>query len=202
MNDLRLVTFGCSYAFGQCLPDCTSFNDLDLQPSKHAYPSVISRKMRRLNVNKSRPGASNKEITYNIQNFNFMETDIVLIGWTHSNRSAIIKHNEITRIGSWIPEKLSKLYYKFFYTAQEDFFNTKLYYSWANYYLKDKVSKVINIKPIMTDRKMYINFEQDGVVLVNRTLLDYRVDRALDNRHPGMTSHRKYAKYLLRNYIN
>ena len=78
MNKKRLVTFGCSYPFGQGLPDCIGHNSIYApgpNPSLYAFPSLIAKQIGVENINLARPGASNKEIVYKVQQFQFERDD-------------------------------------------------------------------------------------------------------------------------------
>lgn len=74
----RLITFGCSYAYGTGLPDCNNwmFNKLhNLKPSKMGWASLLAKKLKVDCVNESFPGSSNTEILYNVLKFNYQPDD-------------------------------------------------------------------------------------------------------------------------------
>lgn len=80
----RLITFGCSLTQGQAL-------EKDVEYSKLAWPYVLADQLNLQCINMGRNGASIKRIWWNIMNFKFEATDIVVILWTHLDRWCIIK---------------------------------------------------------------------------------------------------------------
>jgi hypothetical protein len=69
----RLVTFGCSFTYGQGLPDCPTGVEA---PSQYSWPYLLSSQLDRQLVNRGIPGASNLQILNEILNFEFEETDL------------------------------------------------------------------------------------------------------------------------------
>lgn len=203
MSEHRLIAFGCSYTFGHGLPDCIGSDIMapGLMPSQYAYPSLIATVTNRRIINLSRPGSSNKEIAYRIQNFKFNKSDMVLLSWTHSERSMIALENSESHIlGPWCPDKKSKLYYKHFYNVEEERFTTELYYSWANLFLLNKVYKVINTPPFMVHSNNFIDIKKYNFLLSEKTILDFKVDEAGDGKHPGIRSNQNFASYIIENF--
>jgi len=199
MSKKRLITFGCSYPYGQTLPDCIG-NDITSPgktPSNLSYPSLIAKKLDRTNINLAVPGSSNKSISYRVQKFNFEIDDIVLLCWTHSERSCIIEHNTASIIGPWCPDKKSKTFYKYFNTNEEIEFNNKIFISWANYYLAQRVSRIVNTRPFAFLSDVNIDLSSENVNFLDKTINDYTVDYAADNSHPGVKSHQDFANYIL-----
>jgi hypothetical protein len=198
MNKKRLITFGCSYPFGHGLPDCIGKDNVSpgKDPSNFAFPQLISNYLNRTNVNLSRPGSSNKEMIFRIQQFDFDKDDIVILHWTHSERSCVIDNENVNIIGHWCPDKRSKTFYKLFATNDDIVFNTKLYLSWANLYLKSKVKTTINTKPFTFLSNLDVDFSTDECSLLDKTINDFTIDYAIDNLHPGIKSHKSYAEYL------
>lgn len=206
MNKKRLIVFGCSYTFGHGLPDCIGEDKSSpgKYPSKYVYPSLIAKKLGRKAINLSRPGSSNREICYNILNFNFEKDDIVILAWTHSERSMLLDENETEKphiIGPWCPDKKSKLFYKHFYTNPDEIFITEILYSWSNYFLLNKVEKIINIPPFLNYSRNKIELEKYNFLKTDKTILDFQIDFAADNRHPGVESNQNFASYIIQNFI-
>jgi len=198
MNKKRLVTFGCSYPFGHGLPDCigNDNNSPGKNPSNYSFPALLAKHLEMENINLSKPGSSNKEISYRIQQFEFNKDDIVILHWTHSERSCIIDNKNVNIIGPWCPDKRSKTFYKLFSTNDDIIFNTKLYLSWANLYLKTKVKKVINTKPFTFLSNLDIDFNTEEFYLLDKTINDFTIDYAIDKQHPGIKSHKSFADYV------
>lgn len=92
----RLVAFGCSYTYGQGLPDCFIklpgprwFHGPGVQASKYAWPSLVADKLGLKCANISRPGASNLEILHKILNFQFEKDDTVFVMWSFYDRDLL-----------------------------------------------------------------------------------------------------------------
>ena len=78
---MRLVTFGDSYTYGEHLPN----------PEIQSWPAQLAMLLNCSLVNNAQPGSSNLEILTTILNFPFEENDLVVIGWTYSDRDIIFK---------------------------------------------------------------------------------------------------------------
>jgi hypothetical protein len=81
----RLIAFGCSFTYGQGLPECAIGNNdskVSNTPSELAWPAALGKLLKIETINKGIPGASNLEILYQILNFEFKNNDIVVIMWT------------------------------------------------------------------------------------------------------------------------
>jgi hypothetical protein len=195
----RLITFGCSYPFGQGLPDCIGRNNNEpgKTASHQAFPALIANAIDRENINLSVPGSSNKAMVYRLQKFKFEISDIVLLNWTHAERSCVINNNTASIIGPWCPDKKSKIFYKQFSTNEEIEFNNKIFISWTNYYLAQCVTQIINTKPFNYTGNTASNFKSNNVEFLDNTINDYRTDHAADGSHPGIKSHQAYADYIL-----
>ena len=76
----RLVTFGCSFTYGEELDELTD-----------AWPNVLANFLNIDVKNEGKTGSSNLEILYKILNFNFQEDDIVVIMWTYYSRDYLFK---------------------------------------------------------------------------------------------------------------
>lgn len=114
----KLLAFGCSNTYGHGLEDCIMPNmrNPGLIPSKFAWPSVVADQLKITLLNQSQPGASNKEIWNQILTNNFEKNDIVIIMWSAWGRWCILHEDkELTQIGPWIKNKLTRSYYKSLY---------------------------------------------------------------------------------------
>ena len=108
---LRLITFGCSYTYGEGLSDVKKsiLGGNPINQSKLGWASLLSQKLNLELVNISYPGTSNTEILYNILTFDFKSTDIVVIMWTHPIRDIMFDSwtkfiSFRTRLGFWKKE--------------------------------------------------------------------------------------------------
>lgn len=75
MSMSRLITFGCSYTYGQGLPDCENtvintgikkFYVNSSAPSKQGWPSILSKRLDLELVNISAPGLLSNNQTANL----------------------------------------------------------------------------------------------------------------------------------------
>lgn len=200
----RLVTFGCSYAFGHGLQDCIQSDMISpgATPSKFTFSEIIASSLKIPHVNMAKPGSSNKQIAHSIKNFNFHKNDLVIVSWSHAERSAIIKQdNTVHIIGPWCPDKQSKLYYKHFYNISEENFNTEVLYAWSNFILLEKSVKVINTPPMVHYSNNNIDLQKYNFLITEKTIMDFKIDKALDGVHPGVKTHKIFAEYLLTKYL-
>ena len=91
----RLITFGCSYAYGTGLEDCKNwfFNQFHhLKPSKLGWAQTLANKLDIELVNKSFPGSSNIEVLYSILKFDFKKDDVAVIMWSHYVRDMLFNN--------------------------------------------------------------------------------------------------------------
>ena len=191
---MRLVAFGCSNTYGQALPD-TKFKKHTQAPpaSKFSWPSVLAEKLNIECVNKAVPGASNKLISHVIRNTNFQDNDIVVALWSYIERWCIIDidgdqdwtshgHNVVA---PWMKNRRSKNYFRYLYNEVDHRIETNHRIDYANLYLKSLGIKQFHsscesiIHPLLFD----INFDEFR-----------KIDFALDNRHPGIESHKVIAE--------
>jgi len=86
----KLYTYGCSFTYGQGLPDCIDLSQ-DFGPSKFAWPHLVSQKLNIAYKNYSDPGCTCQEVTrrflYHSKDFN--ANDIVVIVWPYFHRYLI-----------------------------------------------------------------------------------------------------------------
>ena len=203
MSKQRLISFGCSYAFGHGLPDCVGKNNIDpgVYPSKLAYTNLLAERLGLEHINLSRPGASNKEISYRAKTFEYLSSDIVLLSWTNSERTSVLNKDNIHIIGPWCPDKTSKLYYKFFYNEIEEAFMTEVLVTWTNLFLSKKQLLVFNCPPILNHSQQKVELDNYNLIMFDKHIVNLREDRALDNSHPGVKTHRVYCDYILEKYM-
>ena len=87
----RLVSFGCSYTYGEGLEDCISDvpGERPKFPSKYAWPNIVANNKKLNCCNLSSPGHSNKFIAEKIRRTNLSRNDVVVVLWTHFTRSCV-----------------------------------------------------------------------------------------------------------------
>jgi hypothetical protein len=193
----RLITFGCSFTYGQGLPDCLTGDEA---PSQYSWPYLLSKKLNRSLVNCGVPGASNLQILNEILNFNFEKNDLVIVMWSLVDRDTIFfkrvfsKGNLLIKVGAWTKNIIAKRYLK-----QLDLHDQKLkswfYIHHADLYFKNKkveyihypavVGELLACKPTFIDiDKMY----HEGVSWIDTTT---------DN-HPGIESNKETAERIFK----
>lgn len=203
----RLVTFGCSYTWGQGFDDCPWGSST---PSKFAWPAELSEKMNLKLVNYGNPGASNLEILLRVLHSNLKQTDTVIILWTYCHRGLVftdqyyenswkykkINNTTFKRFAPWLDENTNSTEFKEFFKVHNmlDLTNqTWLHIQHANLYLNSLGINsyhytVEDISPpefIKIKNASYTNFD-----FLNP------VDYAADNTHPGVESQKKIANYI------
>ena len=156
---MRLVAFGCSNTFGQSLPDVWDYEKnegiFNQGPSKYAWPQLLADKLNVECINNGIPGASNKEIWYNIVNAEFENDDIIIILWSHLNRYCLIQKNKIMQLGTWMvmdqlrrwcfsqkQREQTKTFFKYFYNEYDMLLDFYLRTNHIQSFLQDKVELV------------------------------------------------------------
>ena len=202
----RLITFGCSYTYGIGLPDCPedTYNQ-----SKMGWPKLVSDKLNAELINISASGASNFEILHNIINFNFLDSDIVVIMWTHYARDILfksrIKTYPLIRLGPWstgVGNWLGQLIdthivvgRNWIENMNEETFALK---SWAHIHHADLYLKSKNIQYIHFPAAPYellkypVNYKIDNLHLHGI----FKIDLGNDNAHPGVESNKHTADLI------
>lgn len=135
----RLVVFGDSNTFGHGLDDCWNPHDNGPgpRPSRHAWPSVLAKRLGIDCVNRSKPGASGKEMVYHFMEYTdaLRLGDLVIFLWPHFSRSCLMHPTKQYVHAAWIPtqiratinDKTNKAYYKHVYNEYDAVFNLLMY---------------------------------------------------------------------------
>lgn len=192
---MRIVAFGCSYTYGYGLSDCLSDDKITQGPNHSllAYPSILAEKLNCEYLNLGKSGNSNKEIWFDIVNFDFQKDDVAVITWTYFSRFCIIKPNSIKRINPWRED--SKSYYMNYSNRHDMILDFYSRLNHINFYLDS-----LNIK-----NYNYVIEELDtDTILWNRANilgLFEMLDKADDNCHPGTLSHNKFAEKIYNEVI-
>lgn len=186
----RLVAFGCSYTFGDSLPDCQSGA---VEYSKLAWPSILSKDLGLQLINNGSCGAANKKILLDILKFSFYSTDTVIVLWSFANRGLLFDENGHT--------SLINKYDKNFYQVHTDYdlvMDTILQIHHANTYLQTKVKNYLSF---YFDKSLN-NFLCDAGPMQVPMMAEFMpmnhlaVDKASDGMHPGVQSHRNMAGHI------
>lgn len=208
---MRLITFGCSNTYGQGLPDChlvdkTGDFRAGPHPSKHAWPAVLGKLLNRETFNLSCPGASNRAICYNVLNFSFEPTDIVVCHWSFIHRHAVIyKDKPILNLGIWdIPERQIGESYQRYITTIDCDYNLMIescgYIDHAHRYLKDKVQCLYHVvfkQEEFDQRPDWCSFD----FIANAGYFNRSFPLALDNAHTGINGHKELAKTIFNQHL-
>jgi len=216
---MRLIAFGCSNTFGQGLPDVWDVGKNkgihNQGPSKYAWPKLLANKLDIECVNTGVLGASNKEIWWNIINYDFQKTDIIIILWTYFNRHYIIHEDKKNiSIGAWFENAdptgchpttpIAINFFKYLhdeYDMQIDFYlrcnnvqsflknNVKLI---KHYYPINFGSLVMNIRESVIQEPIWNTVKLSNTILGSQNIADV----ALDHAHPGLATHKYFAEEI------
>ena len=207
----RLIAFGCSNTYGEALYDIFD-QEYNSCTSEYAWPNVLAGKVDKQCVNMGECGASNKKICYNIHNFDFQPDDIVVIMWTYLNRSCILHKNpeRIIRLAAFdiakrrdeLPEnangKLSKMFFKMF---ENDFESCYVHYCRVNLaktFLDNLGLINLHISPIKKNSILDCQAPRWNQVDIKNFYRYTNIDRAEDNIHPGVKSHKAIASEIFK----
>jgi lysophospholipase L1-like esterase len=183
-NIKRIVAFGCSATSGQGLED-----------NKFSWPLILGNKLNLDVDNRGIPGASNTEILYNILNYKFLETDLIINLWTFPIRDVIFNENGFRQIGAWDNDDLVKHY---FLVHSEYDIAIRSWYSihQATLYLNKINLKSLNL---LNDYNELIKYKPSyiDVSVCNIRVEKLKIDKATDNFHPGIKSHINIANAIL-----
>lgn len=206
----RLVAFGCSYTYGESLPDCLdTFNNPNIpipQPSRLSWASVLAKKLNLQCLNKGVCGASNKEIQHNILEAKLYKDDTVVILWTHNDRTCILKPdgNPDQFIPTYTEKRKgnppgrresNKLYYRYFWDEYNTKCETLVAIDHTYRYLTSLGIKVYNFT--FTREKKYISSALNdlpnwfSVPLTNFNIIE---DLGADQTHPGIAANADMAE--------
>lgn len=193
----RLITFGCSFTYGQALPDCIESSAEWNKPSEWAWPNLLANKLKYKLENQSYPGSSNLEILYKILSFKFEPTDTVAVMWTSPIRDMYFKNfgKPYRRLGVWMKDSFAQ---KWIELLKEHDYTQR---TWIYIHHADLYFKSLGVKYIHCPVDLYKNKpEHLNIENLYQECLKI-VDRADDHAHPGMQSHFQASERIF-NYIN
>ena len=200
----RLVSFGCSFTFGHGLPDCyiAEHNLPGFEHSKMAWPSVLAERLNLDLINISSPGASNERILTNILNAEFESTDTVVILWSFIHRGLIFNDDgSDTEVRPMTPSAEREPFFKL-HTDYDMLVKTLLYIHHATQYLENNKIKVHNcymdfkMKHWLPKAKTHKKLVSYANTMQFISFTELLTDRALDDSHPGIISHRNIANAI------
>jgi hypothetical protein len=209
----RLLSFGCSYTYGQGLSDCWDEKKLNYgpSPSKFAWPSLLGKDLDLEVYNFGIPGASNKHIWYTILNTEIFKNDIVVILWSYTLRHCFFKDDlsiqrllpsDVGRQYKYENEKWTthhfdetKFYYKNFYSNLDSSIESIGRIDHINYYLKSKNVSCYHFCVEDITLKTPVHWNNCVIYPVQ---FDQTLDIALDGLHPGEESQKNLSNYMLK----
>lgn len=194
----RLATFGCSFTYGQGLPDChREDNDVSPEPSKFAWPSILAKSLSLECVNLSFPGRSNKGILFDVLRADLKPDDTVAFLWASTLRGLVFTDCDNTEY--FLPSSDDSFMKRNYYTLHSDYdlaMQSILDIHHANMFLATKNIKVYNFifDEILLDLNIQRGFNLPIKFIKLRQLF---VDRALDGGHPGIRTQQNIANVML-----
>ena len=207
----RLVAFGCSHTYGESLPDCIT-NDPPPPPSKFSWPNILSKKLSPgidKCVNLAQCGSSNKQINFKILKSNLEKNDIVVVLWTHIDRSCFLTDNSLKQMLPSYTQKRKDnpkqrridnvAYYKHLYSIENAEFETFVSIDHTYRFLKTLGVKQYHftfdrkggVDPISSKLDKKPNWVSP--IIKN---LDLLPDVGYDNHHPGVNAHADMAEQI------
>jgi hypothetical protein len=204
----RLITFGCSLTYGHGLPDCLEKdNSPGKHPSKYAWPQLLANQLNKECVNMSLAGSSNKRIWHRLINFEYQQSDVVVILWTSPDRLGIIKSKDDEfDIGPWMigDLKVADFYYSEVYNKYNSKIETALYINHSNLILKQKGIIPYNMIASNSCIDCFDLYDLKTEFIPLHIINDrYTTDiaEARLTRHPGIKGHELFFKDLY-NFLN
>jgi len=223
----RLVTFGCSYTFGQGLTDIYPHVT---KPSKYAWGQLIADQLKLEHINNGKPGASNKEILNLILNFDYKEDDVVIVCWSHWDRWCVIKHDVVDQIGIWVVgtyyptdkrlqgklehvkknypewEKMNEAFFTHIHNTHDMMLDMQRSMQFANLWLSNK--KIKNYHTMTCDENLHSYLKWFDVDIIstfqsthywkeNQTVNGLNFGTAKDDLHPNEVVHQFVAEKIL-----
>ena len=211
----RLIAFGCSLTYGDCIKDCINYDQVvtivdkkpvygcGSEPSQYAWPSVLGKLLNvEQVVNKGQSGCSNKFIWKSIVDFEYQKDDLVFINWTFIDRytSFRLDERETTNasihIGPWMEDKTSEHYYKSIYSDIDSLYDFYIRSDHARKHLDSQGIKNFHTRISNST----IRAISEAPTWWNVDFLKSSIDElkelyplALDNRHPGPAAHKHFA---------
>ena len=211
----RLIAFGCSLTYGDCLEDCIDFNQVNKiiidngklkkmygcgpQPSQYAWPSVLG-KLLNIDqvVNKGWSGCSNKFIWKSIVDFKYQKDDLVFINWTLIDRytSFGLDEDDSIHIGPWMNNKRTKHYYKSIYSDVDGHYDFYIRTDHAKKYLDSQGIKNFHTRSSDITTEAISKAPSWWNVEFLKSWIDESrkiYPLALDDTHPGPKAHEHFA---------
>lgn len=197
----RLVTFGCSYTYGHGLPDCHIKPDHPGdQPSKYAWPQLLAHELKRECLNLSEPGSGNFQILMNVLRTKFEPDDLVIIGYSYFTRFKFYQMADKVDRGYMIQQDHPAHKQVLLEDLNFEHWDKKVY--WDNWLAIQHVELLLNSQGIQNFSFLSIPLKEPkpNLIKLDNFISDIQViyrDKALDDKHPGLESHRQQSLLIL-----
>jgi hypothetical protein len=188
----RIIIFGDSNSYGTGLDD----------PATENYGYHMGKLTNIETITKAIPGSSNTRIAYEILNFKFEPSDIVLIGWTYARREMLAGKNvEVKNFGAWIDSKvdINRAWLEYFSDEQDLAIKSFMHMHHINMYLKSKNLKYIQFwfEELQETFDLKAQYDwADGVKMDFDLLSELQHVDLTHCNHPGPKSHKLAAEYI------
>jgi hypothetical protein len=97
-----LYFFGDSFTYGHGLPDCLVDGEhAGPEPSRLAFPTLISKQTHIPHVNLAGPGTSNQHMLYKLRTSDITAGDVAIFCWSQLNRQLILREDKPIHMGPW-----------------------------------------------------------------------------------------------------
>lgn len=186
----EIVSFGCSFTWGYGLDDTSPRTNLI--PSAKAWPSVLASDLGYSLDNTAIPGNSNKDIWWEIINYEFHPANYVFVLWTFIDRFSIINENKSTTTIS-PKSKNSKEYYKKFYNNYDALvdLNLRMHHVWMHLN-----SIKIPQHHMLIDNKNFVQESWNKIILQKTNFSSIMLGKNKVFGHPNEKEHSIFAKQI------
>lgn len=199
----RLVTFGCSYTYGHGLPDChVKPNKPGDQPSKFAWPQLVANELKRECLNLSEPGSGNFQILMNVLRTKFEPDDAVILGYSYFSRFRFYQMSDKIDKGYPLPQADPEHKNVLMHDLNFEHWDKKIF--WDNWLAIQHIELLLNSQGIQNFSFLNIpggaKEPKPDLIKLDNFISDMKIvhnDKALDNQHPGLESHRQQALLIL-----
>jgi len=191
----RIIIFGDSNSYGDGLKD----------PSVENYGYRLGQMTNKEVINKAICGNSNARIAFNVLNFDFEPSDIVILGWSWASRDMLITDKKIINFGSWADttDLINRIWLEYFCIDRDLAVKTFMHMQHINLYLKEK-----NLKKIQFWFEDFPQFHElkKEYVWANSIKMDFELLEEIQHvditscNHPGPKTHKIFAEYLYKNF--
>ena len=210
----RLITFGCSYTFGEGLPDTYSLSEnvSERIASTYAWPAHLGKRLNIETINNAGGGSGNLEILLNIFKFKFYFDDIVIIQWSKFTKIDFYQATSVYGDGKRVNPTgstagkhkllLAKMKIEDEFWLTNIFLRNWLLISQANHFLRmNKIKTFFFLNttgweakdpPVFLDLYGQLNIGPDSWI----------IDKGFDRSHPGTESHKLLADLIYNEIIN